>query len=177
MRREALHRFRLSATGKFELGSFPDYRRRSNGAYGRPSVRIWDRHCQREGRDEHEPRHDEDPQRAGVLCRGDARWPLRRPSRCQQRADHWRYDIITREPPVADGRVKEDPVGEAEMRELLVSAMKSRAMFYYAFYKEFSAEFGAAKTEEVMKRATYKRGLEIGKRFARFAPNDMAGLK
>ncbi len=68
-------------------------------------------------------------------------------------------------------------MGEAEMRELLVSAMKSRAMFYYAFYKEFSAEFGAAKTEEVMKRATYKRGLEIGERFAQFAPNDMAGLK
>ena len=68
-------------------------------------------------------------------------------------------------------------MSEATMRELLVSAMKSRAMFYYAFYKEFSAEFGPAKTEEVMKRATYKRGLEIGKRFARFAPDDMAGLK
>ena len=28
-----------------------------------------------------------------------------------------------------------------------------------------------------MKRAVYKRGLEIGARFARFAPSDMAGLK
>jgi len=68
-------------------------------------------------------------------------------------------------------------VSEAKMRELLVDSMKSRALFYYAFYKEFSAEFGAAKAEEVMKRATYKRGLEIGKRFARFAPDDMTGLK
>jgi len=63
------------------------------------------------------------------------------------------------------------------MRELLVAAMKARALFYHAFYQEFAAEFGAAKTEEVMKRATYKRGLEIGQRFAQFAPNDMEGLK
>lgn len=68
-------------------------------------------------------------------------------------------------------------MSEAKMREMLVDSMKSRALFYYAFYKEFSAEFGAAKAEEVMKRATYKRGLEIGKRFARFAPGDMTGLK
>ena len=68
-------------------------------------------------------------------------------------------------------------MSEAKMREMLVDSMKSRALFYYAFYKEFSAEFGAAKAEEVMKRAIYKRGLEIGKRFAKFAPDDMAGLK
>ena len=43
-------------------------------------------------------------------------------------------------------------MSEAKMRELLVDSMKSRALFYYAFYKEFSAEFGAAKAEEVMKR-------------------------
>jgi hypothetical protein len=67
-------------------------------------------------------------------------------------------------------------VSEAKMREMLVDSMKSRALFYYAFYKEFSAEFGAEKAEEVMKRAIYKRGLEIGKRFARFAPGDMTGL-
>lgn len=68
-------------------------------------------------------------------------------------------------------------MSEAKMREMLVDSMKSRALFYYAFYKEFSAEFGAAKAEEVMKRAIYKRGLEIGKHFARFAPGDMTGLK
>lgn len=68
-------------------------------------------------------------------------------------------------------------MNEATMRELLVNAMKARAMFYYAFYKEFSAEIGAEKTAEIMKRATYKRGLEIGQRFKQFAPGDMAGLK
>lgn len=66
---------------------------------------------------------------------------------------------------------------QVRMRELLIAAMKARALFYHAFYQEFSAELGPARTEEIMMRATYKRGLEFGKRFARFAPNDMAGLK
>ena len=41
-------------------------------------------------------------------------------------------------------------MNEATMRELLVNAMKARAMFYYAFYKEFSAEIGAEKTAEII---------------------------
>jgi hypothetical protein len=68
-------------------------------------------------------------------------------------------------------------MSEPDMRKLLVDAIKARAMFYYAFYKEFSAEIGSEKTAELMKRAIYKRGLEIGKRFAKFAPDDMEGLK
>jgi len=68
-------------------------------------------------------------------------------------------------------------MSEEEMREQLVNAIKARALFYYAFYKEFSAEIGPEKTTEIMKRAVYKRGLEIGKRFAKFAPLDMVGLK
>jgi hypothetical protein len=68
-------------------------------------------------------------------------------------------------------------MSEAVLRQLLIDAMKSRAMFYWAFYKEFSAEIGPEKTAEIMKRAIYKRGLEIGKKFAEFAPNDMEGLK
>ncbi len=68
-------------------------------------------------------------------------------------------------------------MSEEEMRENLVNAIKARAQFYYAFYKEFSAEIGPEKTREIMKRAVYKRGLEIGKRFQAFAPSDMDGLK
>jgi hypothetical protein len=59
----------------------------------------------------------------------------------------------------------------------LVNAIKSRALFYSAFYKEFSAEIGPEKTREIMKRAVYKRGLEIGRAFAQFGPADMEGLK
>ncbi len=68
-------------------------------------------------------------------------------------------------------------MAEEKMRELLVNSIKARAMFYYAFYKEFSAEIGPEKTAQIMKRAIYKRGLEIGKRFKQFAPNDMEALK
>jgi hypothetical protein len=67
--------------------------------------------------------------------------------------------------------------GDENMRRHLVNAIKSRALFYYAFYKEFSAEIGPEKTREIMERAVYKRGLEIGKQFAKFAPADMEGLK
>jgi hypothetical protein len=59
----------------------------------------------------------------------------------------------------------------------LVNAIKSRALFYYAFYKEFSAELGPEKTREIMKRAVYKRGLEIGRAFASFGPSDLEGFK
>ena len=68
-------------------------------------------------------------------------------------------------------------MSEERMREHLVNAIKARALFYLAFYNAFSAEIGPEKTREIMKRAVYKRGLEIGKRFAKFAPSDMAGLK
>ena len=68
-------------------------------------------------------------------------------------------------------------MSEKAARARLVNAIKARALFYYAFYKEFSAEIGAERTKDIMKRAVYKRGLEIGKRFAQFAPSDMVGLK
>jgi len=68
-------------------------------------------------------------------------------------------------------------MSEESMRKLLVNAMKSRAMFYYAFYKEFGAEIGQDKAAAIMKRAIYKQGLEMSKRFKEFSPCDMAGLK
>jgi hypothetical protein len=68
-------------------------------------------------------------------------------------------------------------MSDATMREHLVNAIKARAMFYYAFYTEFSAEIGAEKTAEIMKRAIYKRGVKTSERFSKFAPGDMEGLK
>jgi len=68
-------------------------------------------------------------------------------------------------------------MSENEARRQLVDAIKTRALFYYAFYKEFSAEIGPEKAREIMKRAVYKRGLEVGKKFAKFAPSDFAGLQ
>lgn len=68
-------------------------------------------------------------------------------------------------------------MSETMMRDHMINAIKSRALFYYAFYKEFSAELGPEKTAEIMKRAIYKRGVEIGKQFRQYGPNDMEGLK
>ena len=62
-------------------------------------------------------------------------------------------------------------------RTELVDAIKTRALFYHAFYKEFSAEIGREKTAELMKRAIYKRGFEVGKKFRAYAPNDFEGLR
>lgn len=64
-----------------------------------------------------------------------------------------------------------------ELRVQLKNAMKARAMVYAAFYDELEAELGAARAEEILKRAIYKRGLAIGQQFKRFGPNDIAGLR
>ena len=66
---------------------------------------------------------------------------------------------------------------EETLRAALVDAIKSRALFYYAFYKEFSAEIGPEETTRIMKNAIHKRGWELGARFRQFAPNDFEGLK
>ena len=69
-------------------------------------------------------------------------------------------------------------MGEAdELRAQLRNAMKARALVYAAVYDELEAELGAAKAEEILKRAIYKRGLAIGRQFKRFGPADIAGLR
>jgi hypothetical protein len=64
-----------------------------------------------------------------------------------------------------------------ELRVQLRRAIKARALVYAAVYDELAAEFGAAKAEEILKRAIYKRGLAIGAQFRRFGPRDLAGLR
>ena len=64
-----------------------------------------------------------------------------------------------------------------ELRVQLRNAMKARAMVYAAVYDELEAELGAAKAEEILKRAIYKRGLAIGQQFKRFGPRDIEGLR
>jgi len=66
---------------------------------------------------------------------------------------------------------------EADLRRQLKEAHMSRAMVYAAFHGELVARFGADVAEEVMKAAIYKRGLEIGRRFATFGPSDIEGLR
>jgi L-2-amino-thiazoline-4-carboxylic acid hydrolase len=65
---------------------------------------------------------------------------------------------------------------EQDLRRQLKEAHMSRAMVYAAFYEALAERCGADLAEEVMKQAIYRRGLEIGRRFASFGPDDLAGL-
>jgi L-2-amino-thiazoline-4-carboxylic acid hydrolase len=66
---------------------------------------------------------------------------------------------------------------EADLRRQLKDAHMSRAMVYAAIYDELAERLGESAAEEVMKAAIYKRGLEIGRRFSRFGPSDIEGLR
>jgi hypothetical protein len=63
------------------------------------------------------------------------------------------------------------------LRAELKNAMKARALIYAAVYDELEAELGAARAEALLKRAIRKRGLAIGRQFARFGPADIDGLR
>jgi predicted ArsR family transcriptional regulator len=66
---------------------------------------------------------------------------------------------------------------EQDLRRQLKEAHMSRAMVYAAFYDALAERFGADVAEEVMKKAIYRRGREIGRRFAAYGPADLAGLR
>ena len=59
----------------------------------------------------------------------------------------------------------------------LDDSIRNRALFYKGIFDELRAEVGEAKASDILRRAIYKRGLEIGKPFARFAPDDFEGLR
>jgi predicted ArsR family transcriptional regulator len=66
---------------------------------------------------------------------------------------------------------------EQDLRRQLKEAHMSRAMVYAVFYDALAERFGADVAEEVMKKAIYRRGREIGRRFAGYGPADLAGLR
>jgi hypothetical protein len=66
---------------------------------------------------------------------------------------------------------------EDNLRKQLYGSFKNRAMMYYHIFNELHNEIGEKKATEIMKRGIYKRGLEIGRRFKKFAPTDLEGLK
>jgi L-2-amino-thiazoline-4-carboxylic acid hydrolase len=65
---------------------------------------------------------------------------------------------------------------EANLRRELKEAHMSRALVYAAFYEALAERFDPETAEEVMKRAIYRRGREIGRRFAGYGPADLEGL-
>ncbi len=62
-------------------------------------------------------------------------------------------------------------------RRDLVAQMKNRALIYKETYDVLAEELGAAKAEELLTRAIYRRGRAMGAQFAKFAPADLAGLR
>ena len=68
-------------------------------------------------------------------------------------------------------------MSEELLRERLQAQIKNRAMMYYHIFNELRKEFGEDKAVEILKRAIYKRGLEIGRMLAKYAPGDLKGLK
>lgn len=66
---------------------------------------------------------------------------------------------------------------EQDLRSQLYASFKNRAMMYYHIFDELRKDVGEEKATEIMKRAIYKRGREIGKQFAKHAPSDLQGLK
>ena len=68
-------------------------------------------------------------------------------------------------------------MSEEKLREELYAAFKNRAMMVYHIFEELKAEVGEEQAEQILKRAVRRRGVEIGQKFARFGPADLAGLK
>jgi hypothetical protein len=67
---------------------------------------------------------------------------------------------------------------EDTLRAQLYDSFKNRAAIYYLIFDELRRELGAARAEEILSRAIYRRGQEKGQeKYARFAPRDLAGLQ
>lgn len=69
-------------------------------------------------------------------------------------------------------------MSEEQLRRQLYDSYKNRAILYYRIFDELRGELGEEKATELLGRAIYKRGDEIGrKKYASFGPNDLLGLK
>jgi hypothetical protein len=67
---------------------------------------------------------------------------------------------------------------EDKLRTQLYGAFKHRAMLYYRIFDEMRRALGEEKATEILSRAIYARGTEIGAAaFARYGPGDLPGLR
>lgn len=64
----------------------------------------------------------------------------------------------------------------AFLEEQLLAAHQGRGLLMAALFDELARRLGEAEAERVMKAAIYRRGAEVGRRFAAFAPADLDGL-
>lgn len=66
---------------------------------------------------------------------------------------------------------------EKRLKEELHASFENRAIIYYLIFDELRRELGRARAAELLKRAIYRRGEQIGVRFERHAPDDFEGLR
>ena len=68
-------------------------------------------------------------------------------------------------------------MSEQQLREQLQASFKNRAVLYYMIFDELRQELGAERAEELLKRAIYRRGQQLGQRYAEYGPRDFSGLE
>jgi len=68
-------------------------------------------------------------------------------------------------------------MSEATLRRQLYDSFANRAHIYHLLFDELRSELGAERAAELMGRAIYRRGAQLGARYATFAPRDLEGLK
>ena len=68
-------------------------------------------------------------------------------------------------------------MSEQQLRDQLYASFRHRAMLYYLIFDELRQVLDESQAIEILQRAIRRRGVQIGKPFARFAPDDLAGLK
>ena len=68
-------------------------------------------------------------------------------------------------------------MSDDKLRSELRASFKNRAILYYLIFDELRQELGEQKAAEILKRAIYRRGEQIGQQFCQFAPDNLDGLK
>ena len=66
---------------------------------------------------------------------------------------------------------------EDALRDQLYGSFKNRALLYRHIFDTLRRRIGEEQAMDAMKEAIHARGAEIGRRFARFGPDDLEGLK
>ena len=68
-------------------------------------------------------------------------------------------------------------MSEEKLRRQLYDSFANRAHIYHLLFDQLRSELGAGRAAELMGRAIYQRGAQIGARYASFAPRDLDGLR
>lgn len=68
-------------------------------------------------------------------------------------------------------------MSEETLRSELHASFKNRAILYYLIFDELRSQLGEQPAIELLKRAIYRRGEQIGKRFSQFGPDNLQGLQ